>query len=129
MPEPLQLRDQQVPETLVVIRLGRDTLSDRHLGPACERTHLRWGLHGFSVLEVPDGDYVALARLRPFVALRPLLFEASGMALLRANFAMIPTEDHPHWTVVLAAPWPEHFAAVRALFVGPKDNPAWSMRR
>ncbi len=124
--EPLQLRDQRLPDKLVVIRLGSNTLSDRHLGGQCERTSFRWGFFGFSVFEVPDGDYGRLARLRPFVTQRPLLFEAAGAALLEAGFPLLPTEDYPHWTVVVPTSTSEHFAKVRTLFDGPMDNPVWA---
>lgn len=128
MPESLQLRAAPSPATVVVIRLGTRTLEDGSLADQCERTFGRWGLHGFSVFEVPNGDYGLLARLAPIVTVRPKLFEAGGTELLAAGFPLLPTADHPHWTVVLAEPSPSQFARVRALFDGPKDNPAWSGR-
>ncbi len=81
---------------------------------------------GFSVLEVPDGDYAALARLRPIVATRRRLLVASGPALVAAGFPLLPTLDHPHWTVLLSEPSSDQFARVRTLFDGPIDNPAWT---
>ena len=126
MPEPLVLRDDAVPAVLVVVRLGSRTLDDDHLGRAVAETHGRWGVWGFSVLEVPDGDYDRLARLRPIVRERRMLFVADGHELVRSGFPLLPTLDHPHWTVVLSEPAPEQFAAVRARFRGPVDNPAWS---
>lgn len=126
MPEPLQLRPAGPPNLVVVIRLGERTLSDEKLAEQCERAHGRWGLHGFSVFEVPDGDYDLLARLVPIVTVRPKLFEASGAELVGAGFPLLPTADHPHWTVVLAEPTSTQFARVRALFDGPKPNPAWA---
>jgi hypothetical protein len=44
------------------VRLGSTTLSDGNLQRSCEETHGRWGLWGFSVLEVPNGDYEMLVR-------------------------------------------------------------------
>lgn len=90
---------------------------------------MRWGFHGFSVLEVPDGDYGLLARLMPIVAIRPKLFEARGAELVAAGFPLLPTADHPHWTVVLSEPTPAQFARVRPFFDGPKNNPAWAGAR
>jgi hypothetical protein len=128
MPEPVQLRPAPAPATIVVIRLGERTLGDEKLSEQCERAFWRWGLHGFSVFEVPNGDYGLLARLVPIVTVRPKLFEAHGAQLLSAGFPLLPTADHPHWTVVLSEPTPAQFTRVRALFDGPKDNPAWSGR-
>lgn len=97
MAEPVQLRVAAPPGTIVVIRLGTQTLGDGKLAQQCERTHARWGFHGFSVFEVPDDDYRLLARLVPIVTVRPKLFEARGGDLIEAGFPLIPTADHPHW--------------------------------
>lgn len=111
---------------LAVVRLGTVTLEDPVLSQSVAECHERWGMWGFSVLEVPDGDYEALVRLRPIVATRRRLLVASGPALVVAGFPLLPTLDHPHWTVVLSEPSPDQFARVRALFRGPIDNPAWT---
>ena len=89
----------------------------------------RWGIWGFSVLEVPDGDYQLLARLRPIVATRRLLLLAHGADLVAAGFPLLPTLDHPHWTVVLSEPSGKQFENVRRVFHGPIQNPAWTGRR
>lgn len=81
---------------------------------------------GFSVLEVPDGDYQLLARLRPIVTTRRRLLVAEGPELVAAGLPVLPTLDHPHWTVVLAEPSAEQFRQVRSLFRGPFENPAWT---
>jgi len=109
--------------------MGTATLDDRKLHEQCERSLLRWGIHGFSVFEVPDGDYEALARLAPIVTVRPKLFEARGEDLLDSGFPLLPTADHPHWTVVLSEATPTQFARVRACFRGPIDNPAYLQPR
>jgi hypothetical protein len=124
--EPLVLRAASFPGLLVVVRLGTRTLEDEHLRRSCEETHGRWGLWGFSVLEVPRHDYAELARLRPFVTARPMVFEARGSELLEGGFPLLPTLDHPHWTVVLSEPEPGQFEAVRTRFRGPIENPVWS---
>lgn len=123
--EPLSLRDREVPEVLAVVRLGSVTLGDDALAKSVAECHGRWGLWGFSVLEVPDGDYEQLARLRPIVATRRRLLVASGPELVAAGFPLLPTLDHPHWTVVLSEASADRFARVRLLFHGPIDNPAW----
>lgn len=128
MPDPLVLRHATSPGTIVVIRLGERTLGDDQLAQQCERSRARWGFDGFSVFEVPGGDYGLLAKLVRIVAVRRRLFEANARRLVVAGFPLFPTGDHPHWTVVLSESSTRQFARVRGLFDGPKDNPAWSLR-
>ena len=122
----LTLRDEPPPDLLVVVRLGVHTLQNEHLTRSAAECHDRWGFWGFSVLEVPRGDFAELARLRPIVAARRRLHVARGADLLAAGFPLLPTMEAPHWTVALAAPTSEVFASVRAHFDGPVDNPAWA---
>jgi hypothetical protein len=129
VPEFLRLRDRLIPAKLIMIRLGSKTFDDRKLTDQCERSRGRWGFHGFSVFEVPDGDYRELARLEPIVAERPKLFEADGPELLAAGFPLFPTMEHPHWTVVLSEPTFIQFDRVRGRFRGPIDNPVWTKGR
>lgn len=124
--ESIVLRDAQIPELLVVVRLGSNTILDEHLLRSTEECHARWGIWGFSVLEVPNGDYGALVRLRPIVATRRRLFVASGADLVDAGYPLLPTLDSPRWTVTVSAPTPQHFAGARRVFDGPIENPAWS---
>jgi len=52
--DPLILRHAGVPDTIVVVRLGSNTLQDAHLAKSVAETHGRWGLWGFSVLVRSD---------------------------------------------------------------------------
>ncbi|MCL5444605.1 MAG: hypothetical protein M1121_00880 [Actinobacteria bacterium] len=122
------LREASVPTVLILVRLGVATLEDDHLSRSCQECFGRWGMWGFSVLEVPGGDYNHLARLRPIVAERRMIWTASGPELAAGGFPVLPTLDFPHWTVVLSEPTPNQFQKVRALFTGPVENPAWSRR-
>jgi hypothetical protein len=124
--ESLTLRNDPIPELLIVVRLGSVTLNDGALQKSVAESHDRWGIWGFSVLEVPHGDYQLLARLRPIVLTRRRLLVAKGPHLVAAGFPLLPTLDHPHWTVVLSAPSVEQFASVRHIFHGPVPNPAWT---
>ena len=126
MTEPLLLRDDAATPGLLVVRLGAVTLGDEHLRRSTEECHARWGIWGFSVLEVPQGDYAELARLRPIVAERRQLLVAHGGSLIEDGFPLLPTLDAPHWTVALAAPTPAVFARVRTHFEGPTPNPAYT---
>ena len=111
-----------------MVRFGRTTLADDRLRQSCEVTFARWGLHGFSVFELPDGDYTRLARLVPLLLDRQWVLEAPGSELLGDGFPLLPTRDHPHWTVVIAEPTPTQFARVRRHFSAPKQNPIWPGR-
>lgn len=118
---PLQLREAfTLPNTLVLIRFGRTTLADEKL---------RWGLHGFSVFELPDQDYERLGRLVPLLIDRQWVLEAAGSELLSDGFPILATREQPHWTVVLAEPTATQFARVRRHFSEPKVNPIWAGRR
>lgn len=125
MSEPLQVREQSTPSLLIVVRLGSNTLSDDRLARSVTECHGRWGVWGFSVLEVPGGDFELLARLRPIVTQRRLLLVADGHQLVAAGFPLLPTLDFPHWTLQLSEPTSEQFGRVRALFHGPQPNPTW----
>lgn len=129
MHEALQLREAPLPNTLVLVRFGRTTLADEKLRQNCEMTFARWGLHGFSVFELPDGDYERLGRLVPFLLERQWILDATATDLLADGFPVLATREHPHWTVVLAEPTPAQFARVRRHFSEPKLNPLWAARR
>lgn len=127
--EPIPLRNETVPPGLVVVRLGARTLDDVLLERSVTECHDRWGIWGFSVLEVPDGDYELLARLRPVVAQRRQVLIAIGIDLINDGFPLLPTLDSPHWTVTLAAPTSAQYERVRAHFHGPFQNPAYRTSR
>lgn len=129
MPSPTELRSESTPERLIVLRMGVNTLSDAALGRACLRAYDEWGLHAFSVLELPDGDWEHLATVIPVVRRRPKALEASGSELLRAGFPLLPTRGHLHWSVVLSQPTPAQFSRVRGHFRGPIDIPVWKGAR
>ena len=127
MPEPLVLRGEPEP-ALLVVRLGTNTLVDDALAEACEDTHDRWGLWGFSVFEAPGGDLVELARRRRFIADRQWVFVASGDDLRRGGFPLLDTLDPLHWTVVLSEPTARQFERVRGLFGARLRNPGYHAR-
>ncbi|MGB3733422.1 MAG: hypothetical protein WA964_00595 [Ilumatobacter sp.] len=128
MTEALSLRNDPAPTGLVVVRLGARTTEDSLLLRSVEQCRDRWGIWGFSVFEVPDGDYDQLARLRPIVAERRQLLVADAAELVDDGFPLLPTLDAPHWTVVLADATSAQFSRVRAHFEGPIDNPSYRAR-
>lgn len=127
--DPLALRDELAAPGLVVVRLGSRAFDDEVLGRSVNECHDRWGMWGFSVLEVPGGDFEQLVRMRPIVADRRQFLVADGEALIGDGFPLLPTLDSPHWTVVLAAATAAQFARVRSHFRGPLDNPTYRSGR
>jgi hypothetical protein len=127
--EPLALRDELASPGLVVVRLGARTLDDELLRRSVDECHERWGMWGFSVLEVPGGDFEQLVRMRPIVGDRRQLLVADGGSLIDDGFPLLPTLDVPHWTVVLAAATAAQFERVRTHFRGPLDNPSYRSGR
>ncbi len=113
----------------MLIRLGRNTLTDGHLQAASEDTFDKWGLFGFSTFGLGDGGYPELARFVPLVPYRQWVMEAGSQDLIADGFPLLPSNDHPHWTVVLSEPNPTQFARVRRHFSGPIRNPIWVERR
>jgi hypothetical protein len=112
----------------MVVRLGSNTLIDTALAAACEDTHDRWGLWGFSVFEAPGGDLVKLARHRRFIADRQWVFVASGDDLRRAGFPLLDTLESLHWTFVVSEPTAEQFERVGRLFGAKLRNPGYRAR-
>lgn len=129
MIEPLVLREEQAPPGLVVVRLGTRSLEDPMLSRSIDECHSRWGIFGFSVLEVPNGDFEELVRVRPIVAVRRQFLVADGESLVADGFPVLPTLNAPHWTVVLAASTAAQFLRVRSHFRGPVDNPLYESER
>ena len=86
--ESINVCDEPAPDLLVVVRLGSNALIDEHLAKSTAECHARWGIWGFFILEVADGDFAALARLRPIITTRRRLLAAHGQgdeAPLRAR--------------------------------------------
>ena len=125
--EQITLRDEAAPPGLVVVRLGARTMDNDLLKRSVDECHDRWGIWGFSVLEVPNGDYERLARIRPIVADRRQFLIADAAELIEDGFPLLPTLDTPHWTVLLAEANAAQFERVRAHFRGPLDNPRTGM--
>lgn len=100
MAEPLPIRQQDVPdETVVVIRAGvMDRATLEHAANQCYRTY---GLYGISV-EAVIGTTVDAAcrssrRLRQYRHVRLSTFGR----LHQGNVTLLPTFEHPHFTVLL----------------------------
>jgi hypothetical protein len=55
-----------------------------------------------------------------------MILVAEGRDVVDAGIPLLPTLDHPHWTVVVSSTTPTQFDRVRRLFRGPIENPAWA---
>jgi len=122
----VSIRGGDPPEQLLLVREGVNTLGDEALRQACERAQAHLGIHGFSALEVPEGGFYELARLRPLLRTRSRFMLARGDDLRAAGFGLIPTLDHPHWTIVISEPTAAQFALVRLHFSAPVMNPTYT---
>lgn len=89
------IRGGDPPARLLLVREGVNTLTDEALLQSCERAHQHLGFRGFSVLEVPDGGYEELARLRPVFRMRRRFMLAEGHDLLAAGFGLSPDLGPP----------------------------------
>ncbi len=124
----VSIRGGEPPTQFLLVREGVQTLTDEAIQRACETAQQHIGIYGFSVLEVPEGGYEELARLRPALRLRRRFMLANGRDLIAAGFALLPTLEHPHWTVVLSAPSADQFTLIRAQFSEPVLNPTYAPR-
>ena len=68
VPDCLQIRGDRLPEVLILVRLGRDTLKDRRLADAREESFGRWGVFGFSAFGLGPGGYAELTKLVPLLS-------------------------------------------------------------
>lgn len=125
--ESLQLRDEDLPASVVMVRQGSTTLSDEKLSKACEVTRSRWGIFGFSVHELPQGGFEELARLSPILRNRPRVLVASSAGLLGDGFPLFPSGTYPHWTIVLSESSRRQFSRVRSHF-NEQANPSFDPR-
>ncbi|HXW80057.1 MAG TPA: hypothetical protein VEJ84_11200 [Acidimicrobiales bacterium] len=74
------------------------------------------------------GGYDELARFVPLLVVRQWVLEAPAAPVLADGFPLLPTGDHPHWTVLVSAPEAAQFLRVRRHFSEPKRNPVWGQR-
>jgi len=126
--EPLQLREETLPSSVVLVRQGAITLNDDKLARSCESTQARWGISGFSVQELPAGGFDELVRLAPILRKRSRVLVAESARLLADGFPLFPTGTYPHWTVVLSEPTQAQFSRARAHFTE-QANPSFDRRR
>lgn len=123
----LRLRDERPPAaTTLVIRGGRDT-PDK-LRSHVERTARAWSLDGqpllgisvFAVLGEPLDDLLR----RRFTTFRTVYLPTAGR--LAANgFELLPTAQHPHFTVRLRRADDQELRLLLEALGAPQPNPAY----
>ena len=122
------VRDAGVPETLVVLRMGSNTLSDNALAQACERAYAAMGLHAFSVFEIrttimPSSRDSSRSWSRARRCSRPRvpsLWPPGSRCCRRGGSPIGLWFSRSRQRI--------SFARVRSHFHGPIDNPIWTGR-
>jgi len=117
-------------DQLLVVRGGRNSLSDANL----ERTTADcWEQHGFfgvSVFGAPGDDLVALSNEVSQLRRRPEVRLARCGDLRGAGFEVAATFSNPfHFSVVLPDTTPPTFTSLRSCFSEPVTNPGFERDR
>jgi hypothetical protein len=131
LPPPGIVREGPPPDDLlIVVRGGRESLSDAILEPA---TTDSWEAHrffGFSVFGAPDDDLVGLSAREPAIRRRAEVRVARVAVLRAGGFEVVATFGNPaHYSVVLAEASVSMFQAVRRCFSAPQPNPGYEPDR
>lgn len=116
-------------ELLLVVRGGRNSLSDAVLERATTDTWERYQFFGVSVFGAVDDDLGRLSQIQPAIRRRPELRVARVAVLRTGGFEVVPTFSDPHYSVVTGDVAPETFTALRACFSEAVPNPAYEPDR
>ena len=100
---------------LLVVRGGRNSLSDAHLERATTDTWERSRFFGVSVFGAPDGDLGALSR-REAAIRRHAEVRVARLGVLRSSgFEVVATFSNPvHFSIVMAEASATKFAELRS---------------
>lgn len=126
-PPPEIVRDETPPDDLLlVVRGGRDSLTDAILQRAM---HNSWTVHGFfgiSVFGAPGDDLEALSREEPAIRKRRFVALVRCGDLRRRGFEVVPTfRDPRHFSVVLADATADQLDLLRSCFGEAIANPGY----
>jgi hypothetical protein len=124
----LRLRaDRPLDETALIVRGGRDTLDElrRH----AQRTARAWSLDGhpllgisvFAALDIPLHDLL----LRRFATFQTVYLPVVGH-LHELGFELLPTGQHPHFTVRLRLADDQELCRLLAALGAPQPNPQYA---
>jgi hypothetical protein len=131
-PPPVEIVREGPPpdDQLLVVRGGRNSLSDPNLERASGDCWERYGFFGISVFGALGDDLVALSEAVTQIRRRPELRLARCGGLRSARFEVAATFSNPlHFSVVLPDATPSTFAALRSCFSEPVANPGFQPDR
>lgn len=131
LPPPSIVRPGPPPDDLLlVVRGGRDSLSDALLERTTADTWDQFQFFGVSVFGAVDDDLTRLGRTQPAIRRRAVLRVARVGVLRAGGFEVVPTFGDPtHYSVVLPDVTAAAFAGLRACFSDPVPNPAYEPDR
>jgi len=117
-------------DLLLVVRGGRNSLSDAVLERAAADTWERHRFFGVSVFGAPDDDLADLSRREPAIRRREQVRVARVGVLRQSGFEVVPTFPNPahHSVVMEEVESPTVFASLRACFSGSQPNPGLPTR-
>ena len=117
-------------DQLLVVRGGRNSLSDANLERASGDCWEQHGFFGISVFGAPGDDLIALSRAVSQIRRRTEVQLARCGELRAAGFEVAATFSNPlHYSVVLPDATPSTFAGLRSCFSEPVPNPGFQPDR
>lgn len=121
------VREEAPPDDLLlVVRGGRNSLSDAVLERAATDTWERHRFFGVSLFGAPGDDLVDLSQREHAIRRREQVRVARVGVLRRSGFEVVPTFPNPaHYSVVIEEATPTVFGSLRSCFSGPQPNPGY----
>ncbi len=113
-------------DLLLVVRGGRDSLSDANLERAVGDCWLRYGFFGLSVFGAPDDDLAALSESVSQIRRRREVRVARCGQLRTAGLEVYATFVNPtHYSLILPDAMAATFGRLRTCFSDPQGNPGF----
>ena len=130
-PPPEIIRPGDTPDDLLlVVRGGRNSLSDPNLERAIGDCFELHGFFGVSVFGAPDDDLVALSLSVDQIRRRQEIRVSRCGALREAGFEVAATFSNPsHFSIVLPDAVAATFERLRDCFSEPQQNPGYRADR
>jgi hypothetical protein len=117
-------------DQLLVVRGGRNSLSDANLERATGDCWAEYDFFGVSVFAAPGDDLAALSERVNQIRRRPEVRVARCGELRAAGFEVAATFSNPlHFSVILPDATAVTFAALRSCFSEPVPNPGYEADR
>lgn len=117
-------------DQLLVVRGGRNSLTDTNLERATGDCWEEYGFFGLSVFGAPGDDLIALSERVSPIRRRPEVRIVRCGQLRDAGFEVAATFSNPlHFSVVLPDATASTFAQLRSCFSEPVPNPGYEADR